>query len=260
MILQHATWRDVEAYLVRSTGIVIPIGSTEQHGPGGAIGTDAICAEAIAHRLAAEDAVLVGPTIALGAAQFNLAFPGTVSLRAATLMAVVSDYVKSLAAQGFERFYFINGHGGNIAPCNAAFHDLHGEASLARHGDGGGIPAIRCRLRSWWEYEAANALRQQLYGAAEGMHATPSEIAIALAAVPATRHPLDAAPPAPIEPAALRDMGGDRHFDAHHHRRRFPDGRIGSDSSLANAEDGARLLAAAVAGARADYARFIAEP
>lgn len=257
MILQHATWRDVEAYLKRSTGIVIPIGSTEQHGPNGAIGTDAICAEAIAHRLSAEEGTLVGPTIALGAAQFNLAFPGTVSLRAATLMAVVTDYVKSLAAQGFTRFYFLNGHGGNIAPCNAAFQDLYGEASLARGG--GNAPAIRCRLRSWWEYEAVNALRQQLYGAAEGMHATPSEVAIAQAAVPATRHAVEMTAPERIDPASLRDMGGDRHFDAHHHRGRFPDGRIGSDPSLANPEDGARLLALAVEGARADYARFIAE-
>ncbi len=258
MILQHATWCGVEEYLRRSTGIVIPIGSTEQHGPTGAIGTDAICAEAIAHRLAAEDDVLVGPTIALGAAQFNLAFPGTVSLRAATLMAVIRDYVGSLAAQGFTRFYFVNGHGGNIAPCNAAFQDLYGEASLSR--DGARMPAIRCRLRSWWEYEAADALRRQLYGAAEGIHATPSEVAIALAAVPGTRHAAEMAAPERIEPSLLRDMGGDRHYDAHHHRRRFPDGRIGSDPSLATAEDGARLLALAVAGARADYARFLAEP
>jgi creatinine amidohydrolase len=257
MILQHVTWSEVEAYLGRSTGIVIPIGSTEQHGPNGAIGTDAICAEAIAHRLGSGDDILVGPTLALGVAQFNLGFPGTVSLRAATLMAVVSDYVRSLAAQGFTRFYFLNGHGGNIAPCNAAFQDLYGETSLAR--DAGNAPAIRCRLRSWWEYEEANALRQSLYGDAEGMHATPSEVAITQAAVPATLRSVAMARPERIEPAALRDMGGDRHFDAHHHRRRFPDGRIGSDPSLANPADGTRLLAAAVAGARADYLRFLAE-
>jgi creatinine amidohydrolase len=53
-------------------------------------------------------------------------------------------------------------------------------------------------------------------------------------------------------------MGGDRHRDAHHHRRSFPDGRIGSDPSLADPDDGARLLAAAVADARADYLAFVA--
>ena len=49
MRLQLATWPEVEAYLTRSQGIVIPIGSTEQHGPTGFVGTDALCPELIAH-------------------------------------------------------------------------------------------------------------------------------------------------------------------------------------------------------------------
>ena len=48
MLLQHCTWAEVETYLERSLGIIVPIGSTEQHGPNGLIGTDAMCAEAIA--------------------------------------------------------------------------------------------------------------------------------------------------------------------------------------------------------------------
>ena len=48
MLLQHQTWQEVEGYLTQSKGIIIPIGSTEQHGPNGLIGTDAICAEVIA--------------------------------------------------------------------------------------------------------------------------------------------------------------------------------------------------------------------
>ncbi len=257
MILQHATWLEIEAYLTRSRGIVIPIGSTEQHGPSGVIGTDAICAEAVAMAMARDRDILVGPTIALGVAQFNLRFPGTVSLRAATLMMVVGDYVKSLAVQGFTHFYFLNGHGGNIAPCQAAFQDLHGETSLAVGGRN--TLALHCKLRSWWEYEAANAMRHALYGPWEGMHATPSEVSIAQAAIPSTRRDVALAKPEPLAAEAMRDMGGDRHRDADHHRRRFPDGRIGSDPSLASPEAGERLLAAAAEGARADYAAFLAE-
>jgi creatinine amidohydrolase len=257
MILAHCTWPEIEAYLARSRGIVLPIGSTEQHGPDGAIGTDAICAEAIARGMPRDGDILVAPTLALGVAQFNLRFPGTISLRAATLMAVIGDCIASLAAQGFRHVYVLNGHGGNIAPCLAAFQDLHLPASLAQAPHPGG--GLRLRLRSWWEYQTANALRQTLYGAREGIHATPSEIAIAQAARPETRRaPADAAYRA-VAPAALREMGGDRHRDAHHHRAHFPDGRIGSDPSLATPEDGARLLVAAIADARADYAAFIAE-
>jgi creatinine amidohydrolase len=47
MLLHEATWREVEAYLTRSTGVIIPTGSTEQHGPNGLIGTDSICPEAM---------------------------------------------------------------------------------------------------------------------------------------------------------------------------------------------------------------------
>lgn len=253
MILQHSTWPEIEAYLRRSRGVIIPIGSTEQHGPNGPIGTDAICAEAIAHGVAAADDVLVGPTLAITTAQFNLRFPGTISLRSTTLMAVVTDYVRSLAGQGFERFYFLNAHGANIAPLQAAFHDLYAEKPPGpAHG-------LRCRLRSWWEYPDANALRHALYGAWEGMHATPSEIAIAHHAVPVTQRPAPTTRPELLPATALKEMGGDRHFDADHHRARFPDGRISADPALIGPSDGERLLAAAIAGARADYAAFLAE-
>ena len=256
MILEESTWPEIEAYLRRSRGIVIPIGSTEQHGPIGAIGTDAICAEAIARGMPQDGDILIGPTIALGVAQFNLGFPGTVSLRASTLMALIGDYVTSLATQGFRDFYILNGHGGNIAPCQAAFQDLHLVASL---GPAAATSGLRLKLRSWWEYPGPNTMRQTLYGDREGIHATPSEVAIAQAARPATRRSATMAPPERIDAAALREMGGDRHRDAHHHRRRFPDGRIGSDPSLATPDDGARLLAAAIADARADYRAFLAQ-
>ena len=125
MRLQYSTWPQVDAYLQRSTGIIIPIGSTEQHGPSGLIGTDALCAEAIAHGVGEQQQVLIAPTIWAAIAQFNLAFAGTISVRASTLMSLVEDIVQSLASQGFKRLYFLNGHGANIAPLNAVFQDLY---------------------------------------------------------------------------------------------------------------------------------------
>ena len=75
MRLQLCTWPEVEAYLERSTGIIQPIGSTEQHGPTGFIGTDAICPELIAERIGGELDVLVAPTFNVGMASIIWAFP-----------------------------------------------------------------------------------------------------------------------------------------------------------------------------------------
>ena len=258
MQLTHATWGEVSTYLTQSTAIIVPIGSTEQHGPIGLIGTDAITAEAVALGMGVHSGALVGPTLSLSVAQFNLGFAGTISLRASTLMAVINDYVLSLKRQGFERFYFVNGHGANVAVAKAAFQDIYAQWSL---GIMTGQPP-RCRLRSWWEYPQADALRKRWYGAAEGMHATPSEIAITLHLLPGSARqasPHALAAPAPLPAAFLHDHGGDNHWDAQTHQSAFPDGRVGSDSALATAEQGQQLLAEAIEGGCKDFAAFVAE-
>src|SRR5438270_3550350 len=144
MQLQLQTWQEIEAYLQTSRGIILPIGSTEQHGPSGLIGTDAICAEVIARGVGETAGALVGPTIAVGMAQHHLGFTGSMTLRPSTLIAVLKDMVDSLAVHGFERFYFLNGHGGNIATLAAAFSEIYATRSL---GTAANTPTIKCRLK-----------------------------------------------------------------------------------------------------------------
>ena len=175
MQLQLQTWPEVAAYLETSRGIILPIGSTEQHGPIGLIGTDAICAEIIARGVGETTGALVGPTIGIGMAQHHMAFPGSITLRPSTLIALLRDIVESLAVHGFERFYFINGHGGNIATITAAFSEIYAARSMA---PANGLAPIRCRLRNWWQAEGVGQLAKELYGEAEGSHATPSEVAV----------------------------------------------------------------------------------
>lgn len=253
MILHQSTWPAVEAYLRQSTGVVVPMGSTEQHGPTGLIGTDSMTAQAVAHAMAERCGALVGPTLSLGPAQFNLAFPGTVSLRPTTLIQVIVDYVQSLARQGFGHFYFINGHGGNLAPAQCAFQEIHADHSLGRAG----APALCFRLRSWWDYPQANALRQRLYGAGEGMHATPSEVAITRALSPAHCPPDTLAAPPLLEVAFIKAHSGDNHENAQAHRAQFPDGRVGSHSALGLAEHGNELVRLAADDAAQDYREFL---
>lgn len=247
MKLSEMTWPEVEAYLERSPGIILPTGSTEQHGPIGLIGTDAICAQAVAERVGAAVGAIVAPVQAVTPAPFNLGFPGTLSLRAETFTAVVHDLLTSLAGQGFRRIYIVNGHGANLAPIGEAvqtsIRDLEG--------------AFAVRLRSWWDYPETDALRKSLYGAWEGMHATPSEVAITQALVRVVTGA--ETPPEQLSAAYIQNHAGDRHGPPDEHRRRFPDGRVGSHSALASPEQGVALLECAVREAAADYQDFLAE-
>lgn len=241
MFLQQATWPEVAAYLEHSTGIVIPIGSTEQHGPTGLIGTDAICPETIATGMA-EAGLLVAPTLSIGMAQHHLRFPGSITLRPSTLLAVVRDVITSLAGQGFTHFYFLNGHGGNIATVNAAFAEVWADASLSGQESG-----LAMKLGNWFAGPRVTALSRELYGEADGSHATASEISLTWHAYPEAerRDGLDPvrAPNGPIR-------------DAIDYRKHFPDGRIGSEPRLATPEHGKRFYDAGLADALEDYRRF----
>ena len=125
MQLALATWQEVEEYLRTQSGIILPIGSVEQHGPNGLIGTDHLTAEFVARGVGDRIGCLVAPTLAYGMSQHHLGFTGSATLKPSTLMLVVRDVVQSLAVHGFRRFFFINGHGGNIATVTAAFDELY---------------------------------------------------------------------------------------------------------------------------------------
>jgi creatinine amidohydrolase len=247
MLLQEKTWAEVESYLKTSTGIIMPIGSTEQHGPNGLLGTDALCAEVIGRGVGTATGALVAPTIHVGMAQHHMGFTGTMTLKPSTLINVIGDYVESLAKHGFTRFFFVNGHGGNMATIKTAFDELYTRLSLSKAGNEAGV---RCRLRNWWESAPMAALSAEMYGDKEGTHATPSEVSVTQYAFPDAIKACPPLSPAP-KPQAFHDAAD--------FRRRFPDGRIGSDPSLSTPADGKRIFDAAVKDIAGDYKAFAAE-
>lgn len=248
MQLHLSAWPEIEAYLTRSKGIIIPIGSTEQHGPNGLIGTDVICPEEIAKRAGTADQILVGPAFNVGCAQHHLGFPGTMTLRPSTMIAAIFDWVMSLARHGFSRFYFLNGHGGNTSTIHAAFAEIYAARSLAPPG--GNEPALKCTLRNWWEFRDIMELCRSIYPEGHGSHATPSEVAVTYFAHPEAIKSVVMSPKiAPTGPI----------LDAADYRRRFPDGRIGSDPSQAKPEDGGTLIELAAQCVRKDYAAFMSD-
>lgn len=233
MQLHQSSWPEVEAYLKRSRGIVIPIGSTEQHGPNGLLGTDAICPEVIAREAGEEAGFLVGPTFNVGSAQHHLGFPGSITLRPSTLIAAVNDWIDSLVRHGFTRIYFLNGHGGNIAPVNSAFAESYSAWSF----DGEACP-YQLKLENWFTLPGIQDLVKEMFPEGEGSHATPSEVSVTYYACPEAQKSVEMSP-------KLAPTGPIR--DAADYRGRFPDGRIGSDPSQASPEKGARIVKAAKA-------------
>jgi len=243
MKLAERTWYEVAEYLNRTQGIFFPCGSTEQHGPIGLIGTDTACAEAIALLAAERAGALVAPPLAYTPAPFNAGFPGTVSVDADLFAALARGILLGLHEQGFTRIYLLNGHGANLDPLRNAVAAL---------------PPGAARIRSWWDFDAVNALRNEFFGGSEGMHATPSEVAMTQALIRRVSHP-----DADIEPKALSieyivAHSGDRHGPPEKHRAEFPDGRVGSHSALATPELGRRLLTTAAAVVAEDYRAFTA--
>ncbi len=243
MLLQLSTWTEVEAYLQHSQAIILPIGSTEQHSPIGLIGTDAICAEAIAKGVGEVADALVGPTINVGMALHHLEFPGSMSLKPSTMILVLRDYISSLAKSGFRRFFFINGHGGNVATMKAAFSETYDHLATI------GISDVRCAVCNWYMGREVYQLAKRLYGDKEGSHATPSEVALTWYVYPE----------AVKQGKLVGEPGrGHRIYSAVDFRQHYPDGRMGSDPSLATVEHGQQLYEAAVKEISHDYRQFVA--
>ena len=126
------------------------------------------------------------------------------------------------------------------------------KAGFSRRGNGGNRPPVRCEVRNWWQIKSVIAIADEVFGDAEGFHATPSEVALTYYG-----YPDDAARVKKNKLIPKRAPQGPI-YDAEDYRRRFPDGRFGSDPSLATEEIGERLLEAAVDELSADYQAFLA--
>jgi creatinine amidohydrolase len=141
MNLAAMNWMQVEEYLKRDDRAVLPIGSTEQHAYL-SLATDSILAERVAREAAEPLGVPVFPVLPYGFTPNFTAYPGTVSLRAETLIAVVRDVLDGLHAHGFRRLAIVNGHGGNLPAQSFAAE------WLSAH------PGARLKWHNWWNASA----------------------------------------------------------------------------------------------------------
>ncbi len=112
MRIEDCNWMHVEVYLRSDDRIVVPLGSVEQHGYL-SLGVDRILSERVSVEAADPLGVLVLPSQPYGLTPYFAAYPGSPTLRTETYRALLRDLLDSLHDQGFRRFAFVNGHGGN---------------------------------------------------------------------------------------------------------------------------------------------------
>lgn len=113
--LPHMTSPEVQDLLTRTDMVILPIGSLEQHGLQGPIGTDVLGVIERGKLIAQKTDVLVAPILLPGNSPYHMAFPGTITLPAETIQLVYFQATQSLIAHGFKRFLILNGHAGNTA-------------------------------------------------------------------------------------------------------------------------------------------------
>jgi creatinine amidohydrolase len=114
--------------------VLLPVASTEQHGPHLATGVDTIlCGEAsrrTALLVAEKRPVVVAPVVWMGLAEHHVALGGTFSLSMRTWHAVLGELCQSIGRAGFRKIVIVNGHGGNMAALAALTTDLTRETGL----------------------------------------------------------------------------------------------------------------------------------
>ena len=203
MHVHELNWMQLEEYLARDDRIVLPLGSTEQHGYL-SLGTDNILAERVSLEAAEPLGVPVLPVLPYGLTPGFATFPGSPSLRLETYAALLRDLLDSLYRQGFRRFLLVNGHGGNTPG-----------SSLAREWVAG-QPDAQVIFHSWWSSDRVLARAREIDP--EPSHANWFEnfpwTRLAGVELPAERKPpLDQAAYRVAGPSEVQELLGDGVFE-----------------------------------------------
>jgi len=192
--LSLMSWRDAKTAMGTARVALVPIGSTEQHGPHMTLDTDSAIAEAFARKIGEHlgDNSLLCPTIRLGMSEHHMSFAGSLTLRAPTLLGLIDDLVESLAHHGLKRVLLVNGHGGN----------QDGLRLAARAAGRDGTSKVAALM---WAALAADLILQRA-ATPYHSHACDIETSVALAIAPhvVLRERIEA-PSQPTGPAALAE-------------------------------------------------------
>ncbi len=174
VFLGEMTNPEVEAFLAEHRTVIVPTGSTEQHGPHGPLLTDVLVPQEVARRVATQIDALVAPSINYGLSYPHVGFTGVAQLRVPTFMAVVEDVAVSLATMGFRTIAFLNGHYDNTYAIAYACANAADRLPAGTHA----FPV------NYWDGLTAEE-SAEFFGPSTGLHANRSETAAVMAINPA---------------------------------------------------------------------------
>jgi creatinine amidohydrolase len=174
VFLGEMTSPEVEAFLREGDTVVVPTGSTEQHGPHGPLLTDVLVPNEIARRIAPRIGAVAAPSINYGLSYPHTGFVGLVQVRIPTFMALIEDVAVSLATAGFRRIVFLNGHYDNtLAIANACAN------AAPRLPEG-----VRAFPVNYWDGMTADEAAE-FFDPSNGLHANKGETSAVMAINPA---------------------------------------------------------------------------
>lgn len=219
MIIEDMTMPEFEAGLLRTRTVLVPFGSTEEHGGHLPLSTDTLQAFEVGKRLAERRPLFVAPPVPYGVCRSTSCHPGTLSITTATLRALAIDIVSALYRQGLRNFILLTGHAGGTH--TSALIDA-GEELLGRFSD--------LRIAVLTEYMLAAREGRGIIETAEDSHAGEIETSRILHSHPAL-----------VRGTAPREYPGFPTGILVRDKRRFWPGGVWGDPGKATAEKGARL-------------------
>jgi len=164
-LLYEMSWTDAKEYFSKNDLAILPIGSTEQHGPANPLGTDFLLAKAIAEETAKRTGVLSLPVIPFGVSPHHKQFWGTIFISAGTFKRYVREVCLSLRFHGVRKIVIVNGHGGNLAALKELARSLREKR-------------VFVTVFQWWP--AAGKLLPELFTPEERGHAGAEETSMNL--------------------------------------------------------------------------------
>jgi creatinine amidohydrolase len=218
--------------------VILPVGSTEQHGPHLPVQVDALLATEVGRRAAQKvlpaEPVVVAPTVWCGLAEHHMDFCGTFTLDFPTFHALLRGLCRSIQRHGFRRVFLLNGHGGNITALSVICAELVRE-----------LGGLRVVSGTYWTLNAVARRFAEILEVQENVrHAGEAETSMLLALHPeqVDQEAMRSADSTPELPFAGEGVSCWRSF-----RELSTNGVIGSPSA-ATARKGEQLLEAAASG------------